>query len=153
MHMSIPMVRLHNSGKFSCGTPFQFQCASWFSQSHHWGCVSNEDVTSQLSEGSGLARWLFDISWGWMGWFVTNYSYTYTLDGTLPFWSGCSGCCAGTACCGCNTPLYCCASRIRRLFSTERILVKWAVWHLVSFSFDYRYISPSLYFDFTLGHR
>ena len=76
--MSIPMVCLHNLGKSSCRTPAQFQCASWFWQSQHRGCVSNEDVTSQLSGGSGLAKWLFDISWGWMGWFVTNYSYLYT---------------------------------------------------------------------------
>ena len=100
LSMVIPMVRLHNSGKFSCGTIFQSQCASWFWQSQHWGCESNEDVISQLSEGSGLARWLSDISWGWMGWFVANYSYLFSWRISFIL-VRLFCCCVGTACCGC----------------------------------------------------
>ena len=115
--MVIPMLRLHNSGKFSCGTIFQSQCASWFWQSQCWGCESNEDVISQLSEGSGVARWLFDILWGWMGWFITNYSYLYSwrissfLVGLFQLlrWH-------------CLLWRYSCASRIRCLFWQSEFL-------------------------------
>jgi len=46
----IPMDRLHNSGKSSCETLFQSQCASWFWQSHTGEDSSLESVQRLVSQ-------------------------------------------------------------------------------------------------------
>ena len=84
LSMLIPMDRLHNSGKSLCGTLFQSQCPSWFWQSHILGCVSYEDISSKF-KGSGVVNLKWPIGEDgilWMRWFVAQYPYIYTHDGS-----------------------------------------------------------------------
>ena len=88
LSMSIPMVRLHNSGKFSCGTLFQSQCPSWFWQSHISGCVSNEDISLKSFKGSGLGKWPIGedgILWDGSS---PNIHIFIHMTGLLPLWQG-----------------------------------------------------------------
>ena len=49
--IAIPMVHLHKSGRFSCRTPFQLKCASWFWQSHN---VGTDEEPCMFSDLQGL---------------------------------------------------------------------------------------------------
>jgi hypothetical protein len=119
-----PMVRLHNSGKSSCGMPSHPQCASWFS---HWHIIGSSEEPSlaslevlqgeepslaSLEVSQGVVLQLFGIARSSrMGyrWYVANV-LIYAYMSHLLLGKGCvdCGCCLAVH----QIQLRCCDSMI-----------------------------------------